>query len=207
LKEIKPLDIEFICPGHGPILGQNYKKIVELTEKYSNDYLNTVNVDAKRKILIAYVSAYGFTGKAAELIASGIRETEDFKVVVADIENMATDELDSLICSSDALLIGSPTINQNTLLPVYRMFSLINPIRDKGKLAGSFGSYGWSGEAPKIILDVLRSLKLKVIDEPAAFKFYPAGSKEDDLKLFGKKFAVQFALECAEKKIREGAHS
>ena len=54
---------------------------------------------------------------------------------------------------ADGLLVGSPTINQNTLLPVYKLFALINPIRDKGKLAGAFGSYGWSGESPKLILE------------------------------------------------------
>ena len=36
---------------------------------------------------------------------------------------------------ADGLLVGSPTINQNTLLPVYKLFALINPISDKGKLA------------------------------------------------------------------------
>ena len=40
-------------------------------------------------------------------------------------------------------------------MPVYRMFALINPIRDKGKIATSFGSYGWSGEGVKIMQPVL----------------------------------------------------
>ncbi len=33
--------------------------------------------------------------------------------------------------SADAFLVGSPTINQNTLLPVYKLFALINPLGTK----------------------------------------------------------------------------
>jgi flavorubredoxin len=83
---------------------------------------------------------------------------------------------------ADGLLIGSPTINQNTLLPVYKLFALINPIRDKGKLGGAFGSYGWSGESPNLILENLRLLKLKIFEETAAFKFSPENHKKEYLK-------------------------
>jgi flavorubredoxin len=50
---------------------------------------------------------------------------------------------------------------------------LINPIRDRGKLSGSFGSYGWSGEAVKIIESNLINLKLKPFGESLFIKFTP----------------------------------
>jgi flavorubredoxin len=75
------------------------------------------------------------------------------------------------------------------------MFALINPIRDRGKLAGVFGSYGWSSEAVRIITETLRSLKLKMFEETAEFKFQPSGPKEENLKDFGRKFARRFAEE------------
>lgn len=199
IEKIKPFDIRFICPGHGPILGRNRDKIVDLTLKYANEYLD-VNAGASgNKILVAYVSAYGYTGKAAEIIAEGIREAGDFDVKVVDVENIDPAELDLLLTESGAILAGSPTINQNTLLPIYTMFALINPIRDRGKLAASFGSYGWSGEAAMIIAETFKNLKLKVFDENLSFKFRPSGSKGEDLKLFGKKFAEKFAEECGKK--------
>ena len=79
------------------------------------------------------------------------------------------------------------------------MFALINPIRDRGKLAGAFGSFGWSGEAPGIILDVLKCLKLKIFEETGSFKFRPSGSKEEELRLFGRRFAEKFAEGCNQK--------
>jgi flavorubredoxin len=192
IEKIRPLDIRYICPGHGPILDGNRMKVVELTEKYAREYLDVTEARERKNILIAYVSAYGYTKTAAENIASGILETGDYDVKTVDIEHIDLNELDSLLMESDALLVGSPTINQNTLLPVYRLFALINPIRDRGKLAGAFGSYGWSGEASGIILETLRNLKLKIFEEKNVFKFRPSGSKETDLRLFGKRFAEKF---------------
>ncbi|MCK5822343.1 MAG: FprA family A-type flavoprotein, partial [Bacteroidales bacterium] len=87
------------------------------------------------------------------------------------------------------IIIGSPTINQNTLLPVYRLFSVINPIRDKGKLSATFGSYGWSGEAPKIIEGNLKNLKLRPALDGLLAKFYPHDEKSDRFIEFGRKFA------------------
>lgn len=199
IEKIRPLDIRCICPGHGPVLMNNWKTIVDLSDSYSKDYLQKTWVDARRHILIAYVSAYGYTKMAAGYIADGISEAADFKIDVVDIENLGADEMESLIISNDAIIVGSPTINQNTLLPVYKLFSLINPLRDKGKFAGSFGSYGWSGEATKIILETLRSLKLKIFEEPADFKFMPEGTKKELLKEYGKRFALKFEEECAQK--------
>ena len=108
-------------------------------------------------------------------------------------------ELESEIVMSDAILVGSPTINQNTLLPVYKLFSLINPLRDKSKIAGAFGSYGWSGEAPKIITDSLRNLKLKVFEESIALKFFPGDEKASALKDYGRRFAAYVLAECDNK--------
>jgi NADH oxidase (H2O-forming) len=196
VEKIKPLDIEVICPGHGPVHKENVKKIVELTSKYSNEYLKLISPKEVRKILIAYVSAYGYTKQAAEYIAEGIRETGNFDVELTDIEKIDADDLESKLISADAILAGSPTINQNTLPQIFKLFSLINPIRDKIKVAGAFGSYGWSGEAPKIILENFRNLKLRTFDETGSFKFSPGAEKKDSLIDFGKRFALKVKEYC-----------
>lgn len=193
IEKIRPLEIDLICPGHGPVHRDTLKEIIDLTEKYSNDYLSLISPRDKKKVLVTYVSAYGYTGEAAGIIAGGVREM-GLDAEVTDIENIAPSELDKKITTADALLVGSPTINQNTLLPVYTLFALVNPLRDKGKAGGAFGSYGWSGEAPRIILENLKSLKLKVYEESAAFKFAPGGAKEESLIEYGRKFG-QFVID------------
>jgi NADH oxidase (H2O-forming) len=200
IEKIRPLEIDMICPGHGPVHRDNLREIVDLTEKYSNEYLKLISGGPVKRVLIAYVSAYGYTKQAAEYIAQGIQETGNFDIDVADIENISSGDLELKLTSSDAILAGSPTINQNTLLPVYTLFALINPIRDKGKIAGAFGSYGWSGEASKIILENFRNLKLKIFDETVSFKFSPGANKKDMLIEYGKRFAQRIVENYSETK-------
>jgi NADH oxidase (H2O-forming) len=188
IERIKPLDIAMICPGHGPILRSTWKEKVKLAEQYAEHYLaESMCID--NRILITYISAYGYTRHMAEAIAEGIREIVDYRINIVDIENILLGELEELIVCSKSLLVGSPTINQNTLLPVYRLFSLINPLRDRGKKAAAFGSYGWSGEAVKLIEGQLRALKLNIVMEGIAAKFSPDDKKHEQLVEYGRNFA------------------
>ena len=191
IDKIDALDISMICPGHGPILRSSWKEKIRLSAELASKFLESQNGNDSR-VLIAYVSAYGYTGEMAESIASGIRETGDIEVAVVDIENIALGELEEMIVQSGGLLIGSPTINRNTLLPVYRMFSVINPIRDKGKLAASFGSYGWSGEAVPLIEEHLKNMKLEIVQDGLATKFFPSEEQNEALKDFGRTFGLRF---------------
>jgi flavorubredoxin len=188
IEKIRPLEINTICPGHGPILRSTWKEKVKLTEKFAEQYIAD-SLCSDNSILITYVSAYGYTKQMAEAIAEGIREVVDYNINIVDIENMLLGDLEELIVRSKSLLIGSPTINQNTLLPVYKMFALINPLRDKGKKAAAFGSYGWSGEAVKLIENQLKALKLNVVMEGISSKFSPTEQKHQHLVDFGRNFA------------------
>jgi len=196
IEKIEPLELDFICTGHGPIHHKNLRKAIELSKQYADQYMQIVSEKNRMNILIAYVSAYGYTKEAAHLIAEGILETKDITVDITDIEDISLEEMESKLIMSDGLLVGSPTINQNTLLPVYKLFAQINPIRDKGKLAGAFGSYGWSGESPNLILESLRLLKLKIFEETAAFKFSADKNEKEYLREFGRNFAQRYIQEC-----------
>lgn len=188
IDKIRELEISMIATGHGPVLRSDWKKYLRLSEEYARDYLESTRLKNNR-ILIAYISAYGYTAEMAGQIRDGILETGDFEVEMQDIENISLGDLEEAVVKTDAIIIGSPTINQNTLLPVYRLFSVINPIRDKGKLAAAFGSYGWSGEAVGLIENHLKNLKLTIAMEGLAEKFYPGNGKGDKFREFGKHFA------------------
>ncbi|MBL7110750.1 MAG: FprA family A-type flavoprotein [Bacteroidales bacterium] len=189
--KIEPLEIQAICPGHGPILRSSWKEIVNLSRQHASEYVEITGSTSNR-VLIAYISAYGYTKEMAHIIARGITRAGKIETDVVDIEHISLGDLEEKIVRSSGILIGSPTINRNTLLPVYRMFAVINPIRDKGKPAATFGSYGWSGEAVNIIEEHLKNLKLDVILQGLATKFYPDKSQSDELELFGENFGRKF---------------
>jgi flavorubredoxin len=194
VEKIRDLDIKYICPGHAPVHRDNWQRVVKMTSDYSKEYLELTEDRDTRNILITYVSAYGFTRRMAEQISEGILDYGETSVTIRDIEKIPMGDLESELVLADAILIGSPTINQNTLLPIYKLFSLINPIRDKSKAGGAFGSYGWSGEAPGIISEVLKSLKLRVFEDKAALKFKPGNEKGESLRDYGRSFA-EFVME------------
>jgi Uncharacterized flavoproteins len=194
IDKIRPLDIKMICPGHGPILRSNWSAMVDRSEAFSKQFLE-LNADKANHILVTYVSAYGFTKEMAEKIKEGLLQAGNLHVETVDIESILLGDLDQKLTTSNALIVGSPTINQNTLLPIYRLFAVINPIRDRGKLAAAFGSYGWSGEAVKIIEANLRVLKFNVVQEGLASKFFPHNGVAADYVEFGKKFGEQFLLQ------------
>jgi flavorubredoxin len=191
IEKIRPLDIATIATGHGPILRSSWKEKVDLSEKYARAYLEETEKHPTKRVFIAYVSAYGYTAKMAEMIAEGIRMISNFEVEVADIEHMLIGEMEEKIARSDALIVGSPTINQNTLLPIYKLFSVVNPIRDRGKLAAAFGSYGWSGEAPVLIENHLKNLKFKIFCEGVKSKFFPFEEKGQKFIELGQAFAAE----------------
>ncbi|MFN8210181.1 MAG: FprA family A-type flavoprotein [Bacteroidales bacterium] len=199
IEKISGLPVKYICTGHGPCHSDNLEEVISLTNDYAMKYLRQTAVREKKNVLVTYISAYGYTRRMAEEIAEGLKEHPRINVILRDIESMPLGEMESDLVAADALLVGSPTINQNTLLPVYRLFSVINPLRDNSKLAGSFGSFGWSGEAPRIISEVLRSLKMRVFADNATVKFYPGEEKSTELREYGRRFADYLITECGEK--------
>ncbi len=189
IEKIKTLEINAICPGHGPLLTTHWKKYVDLSEKYS---IEADRILKKNRVFIPYVSAYGYTAELAEKIAEGIHLAGDIETLICNIEEMPLSKIDEYLASSSAFLIGSPTLNQNTLLQIYQLFALINPVRDRTKLAGTFGSFGWSGESAKIVQSVLKNLKLDVFENTLCIKFKPHQKDFSDYINFGKAFGEKF---------------
>lgn len=182
IEKVRQLDIRIIAPGHGPVLRTHWQKYLDLSEKYSREQLK---LPIRKKVFIAYVSAYQKTSLIARMIAEGILVAGDFEIEVMDIEQVSVGELEQRVMESEAIIVGSPTINQNILLPVYRLFSVINPLRDKGKIAGAFGSYGWSGESRGLIRSNLENLKLRFVGDGVFVKFSPDAADQEAARRYG----------------------
>ncbi|MBS4534418.1 FprA family A-type flavoprotein [Clostridium sp. D2Q-14] len=183
INRIEDLYIDIIAPGHGPILRENWQKYVQWSKELSQPYERN-----KHRVFISYVSAYGNTKKMAEKIAEGIKAAGDIEVDLLDIEHIDVFQLEEKIEKATGILIGSPTINQNTLLPVYKLFSVLNPITNRGKLAATFGSYGWGGEAIRIVEDNIVNHKLKLAMDGLKVTFVPYEETYNRCIKFGKEF-------------------
>ena len=188
IEKVRSLPVRTICTGHGMILRKNWKKFVDLSEQYALEALKEPVPDS---VFLAYVSAYRNTGIIASAIADGIRLAGAIEVDLCDIEKMDLGTIEKKLIHSSALILGCPTFNQNILLPIYQVFALANPIRDKGKLAAAFGSYGWSGEGARIINTNLVNLKFRLFDEGLMVKFTPHKETLEKCVEYGKAFGIK----------------
>ena len=115
LKKAAALDIQAICPLHGPVLKENLGYYVNLYQTWSS-----YGVESEG-IMIAYTSVYGNTKAAAQLLADKLTEKGCSRVVVADLarEDMAE-------CMEDAFRYGKlvlATTTYNTdMFPYMREF-------------------------------------------------------------------------------------
>ncbi|MGL4759903.1 MAG: FprA family A-type flavoprotein [Sarcina sp.] len=157
INKIEKLDIDIICPGHGPILRENPMKIVEICKGWSQP----TPANEIKEVVILYVSAYGYTKEIAAEIAKGVK-AQGLIAKLYDVTEHNDADLVSEITKADGIIVGSPTILADMLEPVRILLAKLNPVVHGGKIGGAFGSYGWSGEAVPRIESRLKELKTKL---------------------------------------------
>jgi flavorubredoxin len=185
VNRIKNLEINMICTGHGPVLDENPWEIVHLYEEWAA----APPANAKKTVVMPYVSAYGYTAALAEKIAEGVRGAGDFEVRLFDMVVADQDEVIAEMLLADGLLLGTPTMVGDALEPIADLLLRVHPIQVAGKPASAFGSYGWSGEGVPNILTRLGQLRMKVFEEGYKVRFNPSTAQLEDAFAFGKRFA------------------
>ncbi len=185
LEKIKDLQIETICNGHGPVIRENPKKYMDLYRTWA-----TPAPKGKPSVVIAYVSSYGFTRKLAETIAETIKSC-DIDVHMFDMVDSNLSDVLGKIGQATGLLLGSPTIVGEALPPIWNILSSLNPIINKGLIAGAFGSYGWSGEAIPNIIGRLKQLRFKLPLEGFTVCLNPSDEDLEKAKEYAKNFAKE----------------
>lgn len=177
LEEVKKLDVDLICPGHGPVIDCDIETVLGWW-KANSEIENVEN-----KALVVYSSAYGYTGLGASQIEDTLKSQnmpfESFKI---DVQNYPClkEKILSLLQTSKYIFIGSPTINSDAIPLFYDLFASLHANFKKPQDVFVFGSYGWSGEAVKNLSDRLTQIKYNVVSS-YRYKFMP--SNEDKASL------------------------
>jgi flavorubredoxin len=192
LELIEPLlPLTKIAPAHGPILRDQPQRYVQRYRELSQSTLQSEVPDGEKTLLIFYLSSYGNTRRMAEAIYEGAMSIPQVRVSLYDLEGSELTPFVDLIEGADGIVLGTPTINGDAVKPVWDMLSSLVVINLKAKLGGVFGSYGWTGEAVRMVEDRLRGLKLRVPVPGLRIKLIPT---EEELKLchhFGQQLAQE----------------
>jgi flavorubredoxin/NADPH-dependent 2,4-dienoyl-CoA reductase/sulfur reductase-like enzyme len=167
LDKIADLPLDMVAPGHGPVLRKDIDKYIDLYRQWSQP---PVAGDSDRpKIVLAYISIYGFTKMLADTLAEGVSTIGDFDIQTFSLvedkleDDELLDRIAAAIAEADGLLLGSNTVNGDALPQVWRLLGRLSPITHGDKVAMAFGAYGWSGEAVPSIENRLRALRMKVL--------------------------------------------
>jgi flavodoxin I len=122
------------------------------------------------KVLVLYYSRTGNTEKMANSVAEGGRTVGDTEV---DLEYHV--DANDLV-SYDAIVVGVATYHHDMPMDVLRLFeeAAERGISLKDKTGTAFGSYGWSGEAPKLVLEIMKNkFEMHITEPPLLVKYTP----------------------------------
>ena len=153
LKVAATLDIQTICPLHGPVLTENL-------EHYIGQYNTWSSYGTESEgVMIAYTSVYGNTKKAVELLAEKLKEKGCPKVVVTDLarEDMAEAVEDAFRYGK--IVLASTTYNGN-VFPVMKTFiEHLTERNYQNKTIGLIENGSWASMAGKVMTGMFEKSK------------------------------------------------
>ena len=179
------LPIDIICPDHGIIWRKDPGKII-------NAYVEWSKQKPSKKAVVVYDTMWHSTQKMAETIVEGLGE-EGVEVKLMHLRSYHRSDIITEIMNAGAVIVGSPTLNNGLFPTVSDFLTYMKGLKPKNKLATAFGSYGWSGEAVKLINRELEEMKFKLIDSGLKVQYVPDSEALNTCYQLGKKIGQELS--------------
>ncbi len=175
-------ELDVVAPSHGVIWrGDALAAAVET-------YGRLTAGETREKIVIAFSTMWGSTKILADAIADGIAE-DGVEVAVYDLADSSIAAITRQLLDARALLLGSPTLHHGMLYRVAGYLQYLSGLKPKGKLAGTFGSFGWSSGACKQMTAQLEAIGFELPFEPFTQKYKPTAEDVQAAREWGQQFA------------------
>ncbi|MCK9197558.1 MAG: flavodoxin domain-containing protein, partial [Syntrophales bacterium] len=177
------MTFKYIAPDHGPVWRKDIGGII-------GKYGDWAAQKPTRKAVVVYGTMWHSTELMARAISEGLADGGAIARCMS-LDVFHRSDVAYEILDAGALVIGSSTLNNNILPPVADVLTYLKGLRPVNIMGASFGSYGWSGEAPGQIADILKEMKIEVMAEPIKVQHVP---RENDLArcyALGEEIALQ----------------
>lgn len=153
LQKVANLEMDFICPTHGPVWHEQIDRVVSIYDRLSR-------YEGEDGVTIVYGSMYGNTEDMAEAIASrlaerGIRNIRMHNASVSHLSYILSD-----IFRYKGLIVGAPTYSNTLFPPVEAVMNALKTRELKNRVIGTFGSFTWAPQAVKRINQLMDESKL-----------------------------------------------
>lgn len=151
--------VNMICTSHGIIWREDPLQIVNKYMEWAKDY-------QENQITIVYDTMWNGTRRMAEAITKGIKEVNpEINIVLHNSGKRDKNDIMTDVFRSKAVLVGSATINGGYLYSIGGTLEQMRGLKFKNKKAAAFGSYGWSGEAVKMISQQLEQAGFELMND------------------------------------------
>ena len=140
------------------------------------------------KLLVLYDSQTGNTEKMAQAVVDGAKSVPGVEVELKYYAG--SDELGE----AAAIAFGAPTYHHEITLPIKQILEEAAKagIKLEGKIGAAFGSYGWSGEAPDKVIEILKNrFGMKTIEPPIKVLYDPKQPQLDECRKLGARIAQE----------------
>jgi len=159
------LDIDMIAPDHGLIWRTDVAKIIESYGTWSRQ-------ETLRKAVIIYDTMWQSTEMMAKAILEGIVQ-QGVTAKLLSLKHVHRSDIMTDVLDAKAIVMGSPVLNNGMMPAMAEMLSYMKGLKPTGKIGGSFGSYGWSGESAKLIAGALTEMKFGIVEPAIRAKYVP----------------------------------
>ena len=183
LEKLQEKPAKIYATGHGSLVRYS---LIELTA----DYHKWAQAESERESSVAliYASAYGNTATIAQALARGITKA-GVAVESINAEYAQPEEIKAAVKQAAGFIMGSPTLGGHAPTQIQSALGIVLANANKTKLAGAFGSYGWSGEAVDLLESKFRNAGYQMGFEPIRVKFTPTDSTLKTCEETGTDFA------------------
>lgn len=159
--------IQYYGTGHGPLVRYGQTELTKLYRQWSEKQ-SSQNL----QVALLYASAYGNTATVANAIARGLTKS-GAAVESINCEYAKSAEIQAALEKCDGFIIGSPTLGGHAPTQIQTALGIVLNTASSNKLAGVFGSFGWSGEAIDYLESKLKDAGFKMGFDPIRVKFKP----------------------------------
>lgn len=165
MKKAQALDIQMICPLHGPIWRENLAYILEKYQRWS-----TYEAEEKA-VVIMYASMYGNTAAAADALAGCLAEKGVKKIAVYDVSNTHVSDLIGEIFRASHLVFAAPTYNGGIYPVMENLFSDMKALAVQKKTVALLENGTWAASTAKQMREKLAEMKdMTVLDTQVTIK-------------------------------------
>ncbi|MEW6673808.1 MAG: flavodoxin domain-containing protein [Thermodesulfobacteriota bacterium] len=162
------LEINMICPDHGIIWRQDPAKIIQAYVAWSRQV-------PEKKAVVVYDTMWHSTEKMADAITAGLIDV-GIAVKPMHLRKCHRSDIITEVMDARAVIIGSPTLNNGLYPTVSDFLTYLKGLKPSNKIGTAFGSYGWSGEAAKLIRNELEAMKIEIVAPELRLQYLPGAT-------------------------------